>query len=458
MYKFFLASRYLRSRPISLVTVIGIFLSVGALVVVISVMSGFLRESRSYIRGTMSDIIVVPLSSLGVSADGERRTVRCTDFETLKAVIDSVGGVTGVAPRFVRPSLIRRADGRDTMSGALDVSNFAVQAVGIDLESELAVSGMRDYLTNVESPLMRVADLDDPFMLPDDLRDDEYYNSDFPVALVGDRRYERLGLTKGAVITLATIDESILDGGGEQGIKPFEQKFFVGGAFRSGHFQFDGQHILVQIDDARDWVGAGRNEVSEIYISVDDCDRRGAQIAHAIETALGRAGIKAYVATWEQKNAIFLGAVKNERTILGFILGFFILIATFNVFANTSIMVTDKTKDIGILVSMGATPGGILGIFMSCGVFLWMIGSVLGAIGGYFFADNINPIKDFIEDTFNVQVFDKTVYNFTEIPVEIDPVFIGFTILGTLILCLIFSFIPAFRASLMDPVRTLRHE
>jgi len=164
------------------------------------------------------------------------------------------------------------------------------------------------------------------------------------------------------------------------------------------------------------------------------------------------------VATWEQKNAIFLGAVKNERTILGFILGFFILIATFNVFANTSIMVTDKTKDIGILVSMGATPGGILGIFMSCGVFLWMIGSVLGAIGGYFFADNINPIKDFIEDTFNVQVFDKTVYNFTEIPVEIDPVFIGFTILGTLILCLIFSFIPAFRASLMDPVRTLRHE
>ncbi len=457
MYKLFLASRYLRSRPISLVTVIGIFLSVGALVVVISVMSGFLRESRSYIRGTMSDIIVVPLSKLSVGPDGEQSTVHCNNFDPLDSVIRSIDGVTGVAPRFVRPSLIRRADGRDTVSGALDVSNFAVQAVGIDVKSELAVSGFRDYLTNVEN-FRRVSDLDDPFMLPDDLRDDEYWNSDFPVALVGEGRYKRLGLEKGAVITLATIDESFLEEGGAEGIKPFEQKFFVGGAFRSGHFQFDGQHILLPIDDARSWVGAGKKEVSEVYVSVEDYERRGNAVASAIETALDRVGISAYVATWEQKNAIFLGAVKNERTILGFILGFFILIATFNVFANTSIMVTDKTKDIGILVSMGATPGGILGIFMSCGVLLWLIGSVLGAIGGYFFADNINPIKDFIEDTFNVEVFDKNVYNFTEIPVEIDPVFIGFTILGTLILCLFFSFIPAFRASLMDPVRTLRHE
>jgi len=272
---------------------------------------------------------------------------------------------------------------------------------------------------------------------------------------VGERKFRYLGLEKGDVITLATLDEAGLEKGGE--VKPFEQKFFVAGAFKSGHYQFDSQNILVPIEDAWRWVGSGKR-ITEVNVKVDDYDRNGLKTAVAVDDALRREGIDCYVATWEQKNAVFLGAVENERTILGFILGFFILMATFNVFATTSMMVTDKTKDIGILVSMGATPAGILGIFVSCGILMWLIGASLGAAGGYLFAEHINAVKNFIESTFHVEIFRKDVYNFTEIPVAIDGLFIAFTLLGTLLLSLFFSFIPALRASLMDPVETLRHE
>jgi len=459
MYKFFLAARYLRSRTISFVTIIGIFLSVAALIVVVSVMSGFLRETMAYVRGTMADIVVIPRVSAEVAADGSRTLRQQADFASLSRVIDAVDGVTGVAPRYVRISLIDRARGLDFQYGGMELSARAVKALGIDLERENLVTSFRDYLDNVRQPARRVIDPENPFHIPEEMHCIEYYNADFPCALVGEDKFSSLGLSIGDVITLATLDLSALEGTIEEAreAKPFEQKFFVAGAFRSGHFQFDSQHILAPIEDVWKWVGT-ENEVSEVYVSVDDYEQRGEEIALAVDRALKAAGIDCIVQTWEQKNAVFLGAVENERTILGCILGFFILIATFNVFATTSMVVTDKIRDIGILVSMGATPGAILKIFLTCGLLMSLIGSSLGAVGGFFFADNINPIKDFIERTLHVQVFNREVYNFTEIPVEIDGFLIAVAILITLFLSLVFSFRPALRASLMNPVETLRHE
>jgi len=456
MYKLFIANRYLRSRAISLVSIVGIFLSVGALIVVISVMSGFLRESKAFIRGTMSDIVVVPAPVYVRMPDGRRMRSGGPDFEAIRSIVTQIPGVNGVAPRFGRPALIRRSDGRDSLMGMLDVSQNAVEVVGIDLEMEQQVTSLERYLTSVEDESeAQVADLANPFHVPEEMLCEEYFMSDFPCALVGESKFNRLRLKRGDVITMVTLDVDAAIQGKE--IKPFEQKFFVAGAFKSGHYQFDSQTILVPLHDAWAWVGT-QDEVSEVYVAVDRYAENGPQIAEAIDIALEEASIPAWVATWEERNSVFLGAVENERTILGVILGFFILIATFNVFATTSMMVTDKTKDIGILVSMGATPGGILGIFLGCGVLMWLVGSSLGAVAGYLFADNINPIKNFIERTLGVEVFRSDVYNFKEIPVEINAQFIALTLLGTLVLSLFFAFIPAIRAALTDPVETLRHE
>lgn len=458
MYKLFVAGKYLKSRTISFVTIVGIFLSVGALIVVISVMSGFLRETKSFIRGTMADIVVVPRYEIHTDGEGQDIRYALSDLDKVYKIVGNVEGVKGFSPRFRLPALIRRSDGLDSYKGVTDLSHFMVEALGVDVAKEYEVTKLREYLANLEDKTLEVADLDDPLSLPEDQRCREFFLSDFPSILIGEGRCKSLGLRKGDVITLVTLDEATAESALRgNDIKPFEQNFFVAGAFRSGHYKFDRGTVVMGLDAARSWVSA-HDGLSEIYVSADDYERAGNQTAAAIATALQKEGIAAWVDTWERRNEVYLGAVENERTILGFILGFFILIATFNVFATTSMMVTDRTKDIGILVSMGATSSGILGIFMSCGVMMWFIGSTFGAAAGYLFADNINAVNSFLEEVFGVAIFREDVYTFKEIPVEIDACFMGATMLGTFLLCMFFSFIPALRASLMDPVETLRHE
>lgn len=455
MYKFFIALRYLTSRPISLVSIIGILLSVGALIVVVSVMSGFLRETKAYIRGTMSDIVVMPYPQL--HRVGDRMEIGdYPPYEKLEKIIRSVEGVNGISPRFVRPALLRRSDGIDPYVGSskLNDINFT-KVLGISVESEQEVSNLDFFLENLEDPAAMVDDVENPFSMDKKYKGARNRSRDYPCILLGEDRMDRLGLRKGSVVTLATLDESSLDDGEE--LKAFEEKFFVSGAFRSGNHQFDIQHVIIEMDVAWNWVGA-EGEVSEIYVSVDDYARQGMSIRNEMDERMRREEVDAAVETWEQRNAIFLGAVENERTILGVILAFFIIIATFNVYATISMMVTDKTKDIGIMVSMGATSFGIMGTFVLCGLFMWLIGSLLGAIGGYIFAANINAIKDFIENLFGIEVFRNDIYNFKEIPVELSPTFTFLIVLGTFFICLFFSLLPSLRASWMDPVKALRRE
>ncbi|MHC4943414.1 MAG: ABC transporter permease [Planctomycetota bacterium] len=460
MYKIFIAFRYLTSRPISLVSIIGILLSVGALIVVVSVMSGFLRETKAYIRGTMSDIVVTPIPYIKKFPSGIKMA-GYPDFGELKEAIQSVPGVTGVAPRFVRPALLRRSDGVDPLKGSSRFSdlNFT-KVLGIDVEQEREVSAFDDFLKKLDTFTAGVEKVEEPFFIPMDRKNPKYFSRDFPSILIGEDRLIRMGLTVGDVVTLATLDESALEKNQSlegQDIQAFEKKFFVSGAFRSGNHQFDFQNVIIELEAAREWVDT-EDEVSEVYVAVDDYERQGTAIKNQIKAALDRKDVYAEVETWEEVHSIFLGAVENERTILGVILGFFILIATFNVFATISMMVTDKTKDIGILVSMGATSVGIMNTFVLCGLFMWLIGSILGTIAGYLFAANINDIKDFIENLFNIEVFRSDVYSFTEIPVELSPVFISVIVLVTFVMCLFFSLLPSLRASWMDPVKALRHE
>jgi len=457
MYKIFIAFRYLISRPISLVSIIGIFLSVGALIVVVSVMSGFLRDTKAFIRGTMSDLVITPKRYVR-TFDGQIIKLN-PSFDKVQKAIRDVPGVTGVAPRLVRPALITKAERMASHSVSSNSDFNFVKVLGIDQAQEREVSDLNKLLQNVHDKY-QVDRLDDPFYLSDENKEAKYFACDYPSILVGNNRFIYLGLTKGSVVTLATIDESVLEKGGigqEKTVKAYEKKFFLAGAFSSGNHQFDMQYAIIDMKAGWDWVDV-ENEINEVYVSVEDYETRGIEIKESIIKVLKKHNYAADVETWEERNEVFLGAVENERTILGVILAFFILIATFNVYATISMMVTDKTKDIGILVSMGATSYGIMTTFVLCGLFMWLIGSILGSIGGYLFANNINSIKDFIEDKFNIEVFNSNVYNFKEIPVEISVYFIGIIIVGTFFMCLFFSLLPALRASLMNPVKALRHE
>ena len=123
MYKVFIAFRYLTSRPISLVSIVGIFLSVGALIVVVSVMSGFLRETKAFIRGTMADIVVTPFAH-SQAGRGSGDSEGTPTFKKWSEVLKRVPGVVGVSPRFNRGALIRRSDGGDRFIGSTRFSQI----------------------------------------------------------------------------------------------------------------------------------------------------------------------------------------------------------------------------------------------------------------------------------------------------------------------------------------------
>jgi lipoprotein-releasing system permease protein len=447
MYRLFLAVRYLWSRPISWVSMVAIWLSVMAMIATIAVMSGFLRETRAMIRGSASDLVVTPRTSFDRRAP---QGVRAS-FDAVEAAATAVDGVKGLAPRLVRPVLIRTDLHNDIvgMSQLLEMQSGSL--FGVDVERERQASAFSTYLDKAD-PAARVDDPSNPFWLKEENVPIEVANQDLPVVLLGEQLFEWYRLEKGDVITLVTVPEKV----DLKAIKPLSQRFLVGGAVRSGHYEFDSGQLWVSLDAAREFT-QHEADCSEIAVAAQpgtDLELLRARL----ESALGGAGILAKVETWMDRNKQFLGAVENERAIMGVILGFFVLVACFNVFATLTIMVTDKTKDIGILNAMGATAGGMTRIFLYCGLIMALFSAAVGCASGVGLARSLNAINDAIERFFGVRIFRADIYLFREIPVQIDTELVVGVFAGTVVLAVLFSALPAVRAARMDPIRALRYE
>ncbi len=144
--------------------------------------------------------------------------------------------------------------------------------------------------------------------------------------------------------------------------------------------------------------------------------------------------------TWEDRNAVYLGAVENERNILAFVLGLFVLLTCTITFSMLTMMVQEKIRDIGILSAMGAPARGIGAIFATCGFFAAGLGGVLGLLLGEALARNVDHVKDWIEHSFGIEIFRKDVYAFTTIPSEVDSrlnlIIVGVTVVFSTLICL----------------------
>jgi lipoprotein-releasing system permease protein len=164
------------------------------------------------------------------------------------------------------------------------------------------------------------------------------------------------------------------------------------------------------------------------------------------------------VQTWEDKQGALLAAISIERGILNVLLFMIVGVAGFGILAIFSMIVVEKTRDIGILKSLGASNRGVMSIFLSYGLLLGSLGAALGSGLGLTVTRYINPIEHFIGKVTGHEIFNRSVYYFDEIPTNVSPVSVILVVLGAVAIAVFFSILPALRAAMLHPVRALRYE
>lgn len=461
MYRSFLSWRYLVSRRTNLIGITGIFVAVGALILILSIMTGFLDEARTQVRGSMSDLLVSPIHLPRKSGDG--REVPRTPERLLELLAEDER-IAAVAPHLTWAGMLTPtgadADLAEAMLGSSQVGDLPlVQLVGIDHEREAVATDFREDL--VAEPTLdrigrpkgkRVEDPDDPFAHPPEYR---RRGAPKPVVLVGEQLFHRMQLRRGQLVEIGTIVPTTGQTTTNNG------KFVIGGTFRSGANELDGERIYLERAALADLLGDQR-QFSEVLVQLHDYDRDAIAVRDDLRHSLALLGLVRghpnEVRTWEEFNQTLLGAIENERSLMGIMLSLVLMVAGFCIFAILSMMVTEKRRDIGILTALGATRGGVLTVFLLVAFWDALVGTILGTIAGVWMALEIDPIERWLSANFGIQIFNRDVYLFDHIPSRVDPFAVGLIVAGAFLCTLLFAAIPAWNAARTDPLQALRYE
>ncbi|MBN1911472.1 MAG: FtsX-like permease family protein [Pirellulales bacterium] len=229
--------------------------------------------------------------------------------------------------------------------------------------------------------------------------------------------------------------------------------------------EFDGKLVFVPIEQLQKDRGmidpqSGKRFVNSIQIKlkpgVDGASVRD-RLAKGFDENPRMRGLY-YVGTWKDQQGPLLAAVQMETAILNVLLFLIIAVAGFGILATFLMIVVEKTRDIGVLKSLGASRRGIMGIFLGYGLSLGLVGSVAGMVLGLWFVKEINWLADLLGRVTGQPVFDPSIYYFYKIPTLVDPWTVGSIVLGALAIAVLASILPAMRAALLHPVEALRHE
>ena len=226
--------------------------------------------------------------------------------------------------------------------------------------------------------------------------------------------------------------------------------------FRSGMNEYDTTIVLMNINELQKSRGMHLDDsITSIHIKLKDYADAPKVIA-ALERSFppGQVSIK----TWEEKQGLLLSAVEVETAILNVLLFLIITVAGFGILAIFYMIVVEKTRDIGILKSLGASSNGVMSIFLSYGLGLGIVGSLAGVAIGLLFVRYINQIEDGLSWITGRKVFDEKIYYFFEIPTSVSPMMVVSVAFGAISIAVLASILPARRAARLHPVRALRFE
>jgi len=468
VYKLLLCWRYLLTRYLALACIVSVMLGVATLIVVNSVMAGFSTKLRDRLHGLLSDIVIEAGDYEGfANPDGKMARIQSDPFlsqriEAMTPTLEIFGMIrfnyrgTPIA----RPVRIIGIDpaGRARVGGFAEHLLLHPDRPSFDLNARaLERQRLLHPPHHLDRMAARMADVPTPDgrPAPNPPATPEFVPSSIMVgyAVAHFRDNSDPGNGK-EVRTLEPGDDVILTTISGLALKPVEWRCAVCDYFRSEMSEYDANYVFVPLEELqRQRTMEGR--ATSIQIRIRDY-RDLKKVRDRLRELFAHEAVA--VQTWEDKQGPLLAAISIEKGILNVLLFMIIAVAGFGILAIFSMIVVEKTRDIGILKALGASNTGILNIFLGYGLLLGVVGSALGSAIGVLITVYINPIEQFITTTTGHELFDRNVYYFNEIPTDLS---IGSVVLingGAVAIAVLFSVLPALRAALLHPVRALRYE
>lgn len=409
----FIGMRYTRAKRrnhfisfISLVSMIGIALGITVLITVLSVMNGFDLEIK---KRVFSMVPPITLTS---------NTGYLGNWQDLQKFISKDPSITDTAP-FITGEVLLNNSGYTQpaiLSGILPDEEKKV--------SEVSTKMSEGKLTNLEAGTFGI--------------------------VLGESLAASLNARIGDKITVVTPQVSF----SPAGMVPRYKRFTLVGTFRAGSgFGFDKSLGFIHLNDAQKLLNLGLN-VTGLHLKTENVFA-APQIASNLRTHLTSTDI---VSTWADQFGEFFHAVQLEKTMMFFILLLIIAVAAFNLVSTLMMVVSEKESDIAILRTFGATPRTIMSVFIVQGAIVGVFGTLLGVLGGVALAWNVTVIVNTIQNLFHVQFLSSNVYFVDYLPSHIEFWDVAEICIASLVLSLLATIYPAWRASKMDPVESLRYE
>ncbi len=411
-YELFVGLRYTRAKRrnhfisfISLTSMLGIALGVAALIVVLSVMNGFQKELRARILGVASH---VQISGVNNQLD---------DWQGVAREAAAHPQVLAAAP-FVNAQAMLAFGG--------SVRGSVIRGIVPQLEEKVADIGSHMIAGKLEA------------LAPGEFR-----------IVLGSELARALGAVPGDKVTLIAPQGLVTPAG----VLPRLKQFTVAGIFEVGMFEYDSGLALIHLEDAQKLYRM-ETRVSGVRLKLEDLFR-SREVTRDLMTRL-RGDI--YISDWTRSHANFFRAVQIEKNVMFIILLLIVAVAAFNIVSTLVMAVTDKQSDIAILRTLGASPGGIMKIFIVQGALIGVIGTLIGVAGGVVLALNIDVVVPFMERLFNVQFLSREVYYISELPSDLQRTDIVVIALVSLVLSFLATLYPSWRASRVNPAEALRYE